>query len=262
MANEKYLNYYVETLTSTMTDCVIRNISMQANAKITDEVVKEQSEKIDALVKINGDLQNAIKELQETNASNESTTVQELKNKLLESEKLVTKLGNDINESNSKHRTEIDESNSKHRTEIDELISKFRDYDSVKNQAGHVETFKGELVRAREETNQVRSELESKINALASENIGKINALTEQNEKTVAALLKQNEDNVNSLIQKHETEKSEYNNKIDELIAKIDYLQLPPAKRKKIDELNKEVEPTTLTSLIGINGPIKDGGTF
>jgi len=251
MANEKYLNYYVETLTSTMTDCVIRNISMQANAKITDEVVKEQSEKIDALVKINGDLQNTIKELQETNASNESTTVLELKNKLSESEKLITKLGVDINESNSKHRTEIDE-----------LISKFRDYDSVKNQAVHVETFKGELIRAREEVNQVRSELENKINSLTSENNGKINAITEQNEKTVAALLKQNEDNVNNLIQKHETEKSEYNNKIDDLLAKIDYLQLPPSKRKKIDELNKEVVPTTLTGLIGTDGPIKDGGTF
>lgn len=65
------------------------------------------------------------------------------------------------------------------------------------------------------------------------------------------------------MIQKHETEKSEYNNKIDELIAKIDYLQLPPAKRKKIDELNKEVVPTTtLTSLIDTDGPIKDGGSF
>ena len=40
MANEKYLNYYIETMTSTLTDCVVRNISMQANAKITDEVVK------------------------------------------------------------------------------------------------------------------------------------------------------------------------------------------------------------------------------
>jgi hypothetical protein len=240
MANEKYLNYYIETLTTTMTDCVVRNISMQANAKITDEVVKEQSEKIEALMKSNGELQTLIQQLEQTNASNESTTVQELKNKLLESEKLVTKLGNDINESNSKHRTEIDE-----------LTSKFRDYDSVKNQAVHVETFKGELVRAREETNQVRSEFEGKINALASENTGKINALTEQNDRTVK-----------ELIQKHETEKSEYNNKIDELIAKIDYLQLPPAKRKKIDELNKEVVPTTLTGLIDTDGPIKDGGSF
>jgi hypothetical protein len=241
MANEKYLNYYIEIMTSTLTECVIRNISMQANAKITDGVVKEQSEKIDALININNKLKENIEELKENNASIENNAVLDLKNKLLESEKLVTKLGNDINESNSKHRTEIDE-----------LTSKFRDYDSVKNQAVHVETFKGELVRAREETNQVRSELESRINALASENTGKINALIEQNDRTVK-----------ELIQKHETEKSEYNNKIDELIAKIDYLQLPPAKRKKIDELNKEVIPTTtLPGLSGIDGPIKDGGTF
>ena len=167
MANEKYLNYYVETLTSTMTDCVIRNISMQANAKITDEVVKEQSEKIDALVKSNLELQQTIQELKQNGESNQSKAVQELENKLSESEKLVTKLGNDVNELKSKHQTEIDE-----------LITKFRDYDSVKNQAGHVETFKGELVRAREETNRVRSELENRINSLASENNGKINALT------------------------------------------------------------------------------------
>ena len=229
MANEKYLNYYVETLTSTMTDCVIRNISMQANAKITDEVVKEQSEKIDALVKSNLELQKTIQDLKENSESNQSKAVQELENKLSESEKLVTKLSEDVNNLNSKHRTEIDE-----------LITKFRDYDSVKNQATHVETFKGELVRAREETNQVRSEFEVKMNAL-----------NEQNEKTV-----------NVLIQKHETEKSEYNNRIDELLAKIDYLQLPPSKRKKIDELNKEVVPTTITGLIGTDGPIKDGGTF
>jgi len=241
MANEKYLNYYIETMTSTLTDCVVRNISMQANAKITDEVVKEQTEKIDNLKLMNSELQSMIVELKDTNASNESTAVLELKNTLLESEKLITKLNNDVNELSNKHRAEIDV-----------LTSKFRDYDSVKNQAGHVETFKGELIRAREEVNQVRSELENKINSLTSENTGKINALIEQNDRTVK-----------ELIQKHETEKSEYNNKIDELIAKIDYLQLPPDKRKKIDELNKEVIPTTtLPGLSGIDGPIKDGGTF
>ena len=56
MGNEKYLNHYIEILTSTMTDCVIRNVSMQANAKIIDEVVKEQTENIEALVKSNGEL--------------------------------------------------------------------------------------------------------------------------------------------------------------------------------------------------------------
>ena len=49
--SEKYLNYYIETLTATLTDCVVRNVSLQANAKVTEEVVEEQSKKIEDLSK-------------------------------------------------------------------------------------------------------------------------------------------------------------------------------------------------------------------
>lgn len=230
MGNEKYLNYYIETLTSTMTDCVIRNVSMQANAKITDEVVKEQTEKIDALVKANAELLETVQLLKQTNTTNENNIIQELKNKLVESEGLVTK----------------------HKQDYEELTNKFRDYDSVKNQATHVETFKGELIRSREETNRVRAELESRINSINAEMNGKVQGINEENEK-----------NVRLLIQKHETEKSKLNNKISELSDKIEYLQLPPAKRKKIDEqLNKEVVPTTIRNLVGTDSVLKDGGTF
>lgn len=230
MGNEKYLNYYIETLTSTMTDCVIRNVSMQANAKITDEVVKEQTEQIEGLVKLNSELQEAVQNLKQANTTNENNAIQELKNKLTESENLVTK----------------------HKQDYEELTNKFRDYDSVKNQATHVETFKGELIRAREETNRVRTELETRINSLNAETNGKIQGINEENEK-----------NVRLLIQKHETEKGNLNNKIAELTEKIEYLQLPPAKRRKIEEqLNKEVTPTTITSLVGADGVLKDGGTF
>ena len=241
MANEKYLNYYIETLTATMTDCVVRNVSMQANQKITDEIVKEQTEKIEALAKLNEELQEAVQQLKLANSTNESNVVQELKNKLNEKEQLVSKQTNDINELNNKHRVELEE-----------LTTKFRDYDSVKNQAIHVETFKGELIRAREETNRVRTELENRINSMNAETNGKIQGINEENDK-----------NVRVLIQRHETEKSNLNKKIAELVEKIEYLQLPPAKRKKIEEqLNKEVAPTTITSLVGADGELKDGGSF
>jgi hypothetical protein len=222
MGNEKYLNYYIETLTSTVTDCVIRNVSMQANAKVTDEVIKEQSEKIDALTKLNADLQKSVQDLKNVNTSNESAVVQDLKNKLAESEKQTTKLGNDLNE----------------------LTTKYRDYDSVKNQSIHVETFKAELIRAREETNRVRTELETKVNSLVSENAGKISALTEQHDKDLARL------------------NEKHDKKVKELTDKIDYLQLPPAKRKKIDELNKQIEPEIITDPGELSSPIKDGGSF
>jgi uncharacterized phage infection (PIP) family protein YhgE len=222
MGNEKYLNYYIETLTSTMTDCVVRNVSMQANAKVTDEVIKEQSEKIEELTKSNADLQKSVQDLKNINTSNESAVVQDLKNKLVESEKTTTSLRNEINE----------------------LTTKYRDYDSVKNQSIHVETFKSELIKAREETNRVRTELETKVNSLVSENAGKISALTEQHDKDIARL------------------NEKHDKKVKELTDKIDYLQLPPAKRKKIDELNKQIEPEMVIDSGESNSTIKDGGSF
>lgn len=229
MGNDKYINYYIETLTATMTDCVIRNVSMQANAKITDEVVKEQIEKIDVLTKSNDELKQVIEELKQNINKVDNETIQNLKVKVEESELNVSNLTN----------------------QLTELNTKYRDYDSVRNQATHVDTFKSELIRAREETNKTRGELEVKINSLISENNGKIEALNGQHEK-----------NISLLIQKHETEKSVFNSKVEELVSKIEYLQLPPAKRKKIDELNKETTPTLLTDLVGVDGVIKDGGTF
>lgn len=241
MGNEKYLNYYIETLTSTMTDCVIRNVSMQANAKITDEVVKEQSEKIEELVELNTQLKETVEKLKATNLTTENNIISDLKEKLNQSELLVASKTSELNGLNEKHRAELDE-----------LTNKFRDYDSVKNQATHVDTFKGELIRARDETNRIRAELENKINAINAETNGKISGINEENEK-----------NVRLLIQKHETEKSELNNKISELTEKIEYLQLTPSKRKKIDEqLNKELSSITITSLVDTNNVLKDGGTF
>jgi hypothetical protein len=86
--------------------------------------------------------------------------------------------------------------------------------------------------------------LETKVNSLVSENAGKISALTEQHDKDIARL---NE--------KHDKQ-------VKELTDKIDYLQLPPAKRKKIDELNKQIEPEIVTDPGELSSPIKDGGSF
>jgi hypothetical protein len=202
---------------------------MQANAKITDEVVKEQIEKVDVLTKSNDELKQIIEELKQNINKADNETIQNLKVKVAESELNVSNLTN----------------------QLSELNTKYRDYDSVRNQATHVDTFKSELIKAREETNKTRGELEIKINSLISENNGKIEALNGQHEK-----------NISLLIQKHETEKSAFNSKVEELVSKIEYLQLPPAKRKKIDELNKEATPTVLTDLVGVDGVIKDGGTF
>jgi chromosome segregation ATPase len=209
MGNEKYLNYYIEILTSTLNDCVIRNVSMQANAKITDDVIQEQTEKIEKLSVSLKEQEDSIKKLRENQIVNENNTINDLKNKLNEKDVELAKSSNVISE----------------------LNNKYRDYDIVKSQSTHIDTFKNELIKAREDIVRERAEHEKQIVSL---NI------------------------------KNEEEKVDLKKQIAELSAKIDYLQLSPAKRKKIDELNKgvsTVEPIPEAMPVDDNA-IKDGGTF
>ena len=161
MENEKYLNHYVEILTSTMTDVVVRNISMQANARVSDEVIAEQAKRIEEL---------------SVNVANHNSEVN--------SE--IDRLNGTINQLTG---------------ELNELRSQRGEYEATRSQAKHVETFRNELVKAQET--------------------------------------------------------------IKELNDKIEYLQLTPAKRKKIDEANKPKE--TAPEMPISQSPednIKDGGSF
>jgi chromosome segregation ATPase len=173
MDNQKYLNYYVEILTGTMTDAVIRNISLQSNARVTEDVINEQSKTIENL---KNDLSNV-------NSGNEGTIKGHL---------------DTINSLNN---------------QLSELNKMKGEYESVKHQVTHVDTFRTELIKEREN---------------------------------------------------HKKTRDEYENRITELNTQIEYLQLTPAKRKKIDEeKNKVVEVIEQSSVLPITDDItKDGGSF
>jgi len=174
MSNENYVNHYVEILTSTMTDAVIRNISLQANAKISESVIAEQQGKIDKL-----------------NSEVKSYT-------------------DNINGTNEQHRNTIEGL----QNQVNELGGMKAEYENIKHQANHVDTFRNELIRERE---------------------------------------------------LHQQTRNDYELKIKELNEKIDYLQLTPAKRKKIDDskLTPIVEVIEATpTLFNIDTIIKDGGSF
>ena len=147
MSSEKYLNNYVEVLTGTMTDAVIRNISLQASNKVAEETIAE--------------LSRIIEELNQNGA-------------------VLSK-------------------------ELEELKTSKTNFDNVKHQVDHLDTFRNELIKEREE---------------------------------------------------HQKTRDSYEEKIKELNDKIDYLQLTPAKRKKIDEANKVSEAKTLIDIT------EDGGLF
>jgi chromosome segregation ATPase len=165
MSNEKYLNHYVEIMTSTMTDVIVRNISMQANARVSEELIEEQAKRIEELSVI------------EANRSAESNTE-------------VSNLNGTIDNLN----TTIANLNN----ELNDLRKQRGEFEAIKSQAKHVDTFRNELVKAQET--------------------------------------------------------------IKGLNDKIEYLQLTPAKRKKIDDA-KQTKTVDVFSAESTD-TIKDGGSF
>lgn len=195
--NDKYLNYYIETLTSTLNDCVVRNVSMQANARISSEVIEELQQKIE-------ELQNVLA----TTKDNSNTL-------------------------NSQYTEEI----KKLTAEITELRAIRNQYENVKSEAAHVETFRNELVKEREAHQVTRNDLQTKVNNITNDFNNRINKLNSEHN-----------DKLNKVALKHKEE-------IKLLNDRIAYLEMSPAKRKKFDMLN--AKPETVEEETN-----KDGGVF
>lgn len=161
MSGEKYVNYYIETLSSTLTDCIFRNVSLQATEKVSKEIVEEQAKRIQQL-------------------TDELNTVRNgISNRNADLEKQISSLNDELNK----------------------LVGMKAEYERTKSQVTHLETFRNELKREREAHTATRNEL----------------------------------------------------------TAKIEYLQLTPAQRKKIDEKNK---PVVVTEVTETTDTVKDGGSF
>jgi chromosome segregation ATPase len=179
MSGENYINHYVEILTGTMTDAVIRNISLQANEKISEEIITELNRQIEGL---NSSL--------EGYENGQNTQIEGLNNSINEHLATISKLNN----------------------EIANLNAMRGEYENIKHQVQHIDTFRNELVKSRDEQKKVCEQYEFRIS---------------------------------------------------ELNDKIEYLQLTPAKRKKIDdEKAKLAEPMMNGVLPIMQEPIKDGGSF
>lgn len=193
MQDEKYVNYYIETLTSTMTDCVVRNVSMQANMRVKDDIIKQQADKIGEFAQVNEELYNEVEDLKNKITETESAKVQSLNKELVQK-------GNVISEMNSNHQAAI----KKMQDEIRVLNSIKTEYEKIKNQVSHVETFRTQLMKEREEHQKTRESLEGALN-----------------EKTIS-----------------------YEAKIAELNTQIDSLQTPVKKKKvkKVDAAEVSID--------------------
>ncbi len=223
MGNEKFVNYYIENLIATMNDCLIRNISLQVNERISKEAIEDQAKVIE-------DLKDTIGFLQKENQS-----IQD--NKLISDQEKYQNLENSIKE----HLDTIKGLNERI-TEADKLKN---EYENVKHQVQHVDTFRNELSKTREEFDNSKNNYENTIKDLKN-----------GHENIIKELVNNHNNQINDLT-------NNYNNKIKELSDKIDYLQLTPAKRKKLDDDKVNVTLTENTLEVFTKSDItKDGGSF
>jgi chromosome segregation ATPase len=205
MSQEKYVEQYLDILTKTMQDSIIKNISLQANLKVTEGIIKELQD-------------------------GSSSSIQSLQKKI---DELNVTIANSQKELNSLRDNKISAENSRLQhlqTTIDDLRKKLvdheiikKEYEEVKHQVQHIDTFRNEL-------NKTRDEL-------------------------------QNNNDVHKV--EIEKVKSEYEHTIRELNDQIIYLKLTPAKRKKIDEAKAAQENSLVPEEPVITDEvIKDGGSF
>jgi phage shock protein A len=118
--NENYVNHYIDIMTATMQDAILRNVSLQANAKVVDEMV--------GIV----------------NKENEELRAQ------------LDALSNGENSVISELNAQIEELKSQNGS----LKSFEGDYQNIKSQAQHVDTFRKELEKARIEIEQLKKKID------------------------------------------------------------------------------------------------------
>lgn len=247
MGNEKFVNYYIEGLISTLNDCLIRNISLQANERISKEAI-EQLEKVskNSILeneRINKEaIEEHVNKIESLNG-----TIDALKTELESAKKQQNLTDNEryqnLENSIKDHLNTIGRLNG----EVSQLNSMKSEYENIKHQVQHVDTFRTELNKTREELNNVRNDYEKRIADLTSSHelkITELNTIHSNHEKTIADLT------------------NSYELKIGELNEKIDHLQLTPAKKKKIEDVKKEIVETPIGVLIGSENILKDGGSF
>ena len=209
MSQEKYSAYYVELLTSTFNDQILQNISLKANAKVNAEIFEDVSKGYQILLDENNSLKaDKEKSLSDKEAAKNSE-IEGLKRQLVdlqssknveiervnnsknaEVEKLKQQVSqiqliktNDVNELIRKNTEQLQQIQSAKNSEVEQLnktIVGLRDevakaglirneYDKLKHQLSHMDTFRNQLVELQkvvEDKSKTIDELNTQIEDL------------------------------------------------------------------------------------------------
>lgn len=187
--NEKYQQHYNKILVNTLTDTLLKGVSYQANIQLANEIIADQE-------KVIADLK-----------TGEDTSKKELKDKISNLETV-----------NNNQQTNI----TKLQADLYELNKLKSEYEGVKHQVQHLNAFKVDLIKAREEIKNLQVSHESEM----------------ANLKTL------------------------YEDKIFKLNMTIESLKTPTKSNKKVVKVTKTSSNKKTTIKPIVVEEIKDGGSF
>ena len=175
MGSENYVNRYVEILTGTMTDAIIRNVSLQTTIKLNEEIINEKIEELKRLQNtIDTSINNNVGVIQEnektinelkTELNNARTELNNTKNELTSTRNELTNARTEITNTKTELnnvRTEI--TNTKN--ELNNVRTELSQVEGIKHQVQHIETFRSELIKERDDHQKTRTHYEGLITNL------------------------------------------------------------------------------------------------
>ena len=214
---EKYFSYYVETLTQTLNQQILSNVSSTARAKVNGEILQDWQKENESLkqqlaennsqsLTAQEDLKKQIEQLKVSAAATQSSREQQQNAEIDGLKKTIVSKDEQIKSINNSK----DEQIKRLQIEINRLNLVAVEYDKIKHQVGQIDVFRTELIKHQKLVQEKDGEIQNVIN--------------QKNDELQIALDKKDIT-------------------IDELNKQIEYLKLTPAKRKKLESQNNPVPP-------------------
>ena len=268
--NEKYVETYVDILKSNLTDQVHRNLSLQANSKVYTEMLQTMQGQITLLnEEIEKSKTEGLKE-KDNEIAKLKNQIQAFGNKNKENADLkaqVQSLSRELDLASQKASTNVTLQNtinqlSQEKNTLSSTLNQFRDeYDSLKNQVSHIETFKNQITdlqKSLAEKNRLLEELQSKIEVVQPEE--PVEEKTEVSEQDLIDLMTPQEDNPVSQEETVEPEQTEETEPVEASEVTDDN----DSKSSSMEEFMKSLTTLSVDDEVDSSeqSTIKDGGSF
>ena len=178
MSQEKYSGYYVELLTSTLQDQILQNISLRAKEKVNSEIFEEvtkgyqnalaeneslKSDKEKSLtekeISKNAEIESLKRQLADFQSS-KNTEIENLKRRSTEQIQQVQSSKTNETDSLNKKIVELQNTVTNLQGEINKANQVRLEYDKVKQQLTHMDTFRNQLLELQKVVNEKDSTIE------------------------------------------------------------------------------------------------------